>query len=72
MPLLPTQGHHVEHESASCSRKEGEALMPSVFLLLIGLAFLFAILSLIPATNNYPVLGLSVLLLCVALLVTNR
>ena len=42
--------------------------MPSVFLILIGLAFLFALVSLLPQTSTYPLLGLAVLLLCIALL----
>ena len=46
--------------------------MPSVFLILIGLAFLFALLSLIPQTAGYPLLGLSVLLITIGLLIGHR
>jgi len=41
----------------------------SVVLILVVIALLLAIFSLIPVASNYPLLALSVILLCVAVLV---
>ena len=42
----------------------------TAFAILIVLAFLFALLSLIPQTSSYPLLGVATLLICIALYVS--
>jgi len=46
--------------------------MFSAFLILVVIALILAVLSMIPSTANWPILGVAVLLVTIALLIMGK